>query len=102
MHLVCDKSRSHNKADMTQALIMGKCKSVIDIHHMPAASAKYMSPLDNPIWHSFRETVRKQHPLTASILSRTLFSLSTDETNSAYRKCAITYGTDVYYDQPST
>ena len=77
MHLVCDKSRSHNKADMMQALKMGKCKSVIDVHHMPTASAKYISPLHNPIWHSFRETVRKQHPLTTSnlpsILSRTFF-----------------------------
>ncbi|CAF0977387.1 unnamed protein product [Rotaria sordida] len=106
VHLICDRSRAHNRAEMMQAFIMGKCKSVINVHYMPTASAKYISPLDNPIWHSFRETVRKQHPLTISnlpsILSRTFYSLSRDQIMNAYRKCAITYGTDVFYDQPFT
>jgi hypothetical protein len=31
---------------------------------MPKASAKYISPLDNPTWHVFREVLRKQNPLT--------------------------------------
>ncbi len=71
MHLICDRSRSYNKADMMQAFMTGKRKSVIDVHYMPTASVKYISPLYKKI-------------------------------SSAYRKCAITYGTDVFYDQPST
>ncbi|CAF3229703.1 unnamed protein product, partial [Rotaria sp. Silwood2] len=106
VYLICDRSRAHNLAEMMQAFIMGKSKSVINVHYMPTASAKYISPLDNPIWHSFRETVRIQHPLTISnlpsILSRTFYSLSRDQIINAYRKCAITYGTDVFYDQPFT
>ncbi|CAF3016128.1 unnamed protein product [Rotaria sp. Silwood2] len=106
MYLICDKSRLHNMANMMRPLKTGKCKSIIDIHYMPTASAKYISPLDNPIWHSFRKLVRKQYPFTtvdlSSILSRTFYSLSRQEISNAYRKCAITYGTDVYYDQPST
>ncbi|CAF4054813.1 unnamed protein product [Rotaria sordida] len=106
MHLICDRSRTHNKANMMKALKNGKCKSVIDIHYMPTASAKYISPLDNPLWHSFREVIRKQHPLTTSslpsILSQTFYSLSRKEISGAYRKCAITYGAGVYYDKKST
>ncbi|CAF1123408.1 unnamed protein product [Rotaria sordida] len=106
MHLICDRSRTHNKANMMKALRNSKCKSVIDIHYMPTASAKYISPLDNPLWHSFREVIRKQHPLTTSslpsILSQTFYSLSRIEISGAYRKCVITYGADVYYDKKST
>jgi hypothetical protein len=91
---------------MMQAFMTGKRKSVIDVHYMPTASVKYISQLDNPIWHSVREAIRKQHPLITSdlpsILSQTFYSFSRKEISSAYRKCAITYGTDVFYDQPST
>ncbi len=90
---------------MMQALKTGRCKSVIDIYYMPTASAKYISPLDNPIGHAFRAAVRNQHPLTTinlpSLLSQTFYSLSKEEISDAYRRYAITYGTDVYYDQPS-
>ncbi|CAF1344407.1 unnamed protein product [Rotaria sordida] len=106
MHLIWDRSRTHNKANMMQVFRNGKCKSVIDIHYMPTASAKYISSLDNPLWHSFREVIRKQHPLTTSslpsILSQTFYSLSRKEISGAYRKCAITYGAGVYYDKKST
>ena len=89
---------------MIEALKAGGCQSVVDVCLMPTASAKYVSPLDNPIWHSFREAIRSQHPLTTAnlptILSKTFLSLSEQEINNAYRKCAIVRGTNVFYDQP--
>ncbi|CAF1539553.1 unnamed protein product [Rotaria sordida] len=54
IYLICDKSRAHNKANMIQALRAGKCKSVKKILYMPTASAIYVSPLDNPLWYSFK------------------------------------------------
>lgn len=103
-YLICDKSRAHNKRNMIEALNAGGCGSVIDVCHMPTASAKYVSPLDNPIWHIFREAIRSQHPLTTAnlptILSETFLSLSEQEINNAYRKCAIVRGTNFFYDQP--
>ena len=77
VYLVCDRSRIHNKMDMIQALRTGKCQSVVDVSFMPTASAKYISPLDNPIWHSIKECVRSQYPVTKddlpSLLSETFF-----------------------------
>jgi len=103
-YLICDKSRAHNKRNIIEALKAGKCQSVIDVCYMPTASAKYVSPLDNPIWHSFREAIRSQHPLTTanlpSILSKFFFSLSEQEIKNAYRKCATIRGTNVFYDKP--
>jgi len=72
---------------------------------MPTASAKYISPLDNPLWHSFKETLRGHHPLTLAdlpkLLEQTFLSLSKKEIRSAYRKCAITWGADPFRDKPS-
>ncbi len=105
MYLICDKSRAHNKTNMMEALKADRCNSVVDIYHMPTASAKYISPLDNPIWHAFREVLRKQYPFTTinlpPLLSQTFYSLPEQQISNAYRKCAIIYGYDVYYDQPS-
>ena len=43
--------------DMMQALKSGKCQSIIDVCSMPTTSAKYISPLDNPIWDSIKERI---------------------------------------------
>ncbi|CAF3898161.1 unnamed protein product [Rotaria sp. Silwood1] len=105
IYLICDKSRAHNRQCMIEALKAGKCKSVLDVCYMPTASAKYISPLDNPIWHKYREVIRSQYPITTtnlpSILSQRFFSLTKEEIGNAYRKCAITRGANVFYDQPS-
>ena len=54
LYLICDKNSSHNPIDMIQALSVGKFYCVKKILHMPIGSAKYLSPLDNPLWHPFR------------------------------------------------
>lgn len=104
-YLICDKSRIHNKEDMIEALNIGECESIIDVRYMPTASAKYISPLDNPIWRSIKEHIRSKYPVTTanlpSLLSETFLSLSKKEIKNAYRKCAIVRGADVFYDKPS-
>jgi hypothetical protein len=88
-----------------QALKAGKCKSVVDVCYVPTASAKYTSPLDNPIWYSCKEVSRNHYPVTTinlpSLLSKTFLSLSKREIKNAYRKCAIVREAHVFYDQPS-
>jgi hypothetical protein len=104
LYLICDKSTAHNQVHMMQALKAAKCYSVIKFLYIPTAAAKYLSPLDNPIWHSFKEVIRSQHPLTLmdipELLSQTFYSLSTQEIQNAYRKCGYVYGIDERYDRP--
>ncbi|UJR18616.1 hypothetical protein I4U23_005524 [Adineta vaga] len=104
IYLICDRSTSHNGVNMMEALRAGRCTSVKEIIHMPTASAKYLSPLDNPLWHSFRESIRNQHPLSPTdiplLLSKTFYSLSKQEIKNAYRKCSLIYGNNEYYDRP--
>ena len=47
---------------MLEAFKAGRRPEVVDILFMPTASAKYLSPLDNPLWHSLKEAVRIQYP----------------------------------------
>jgi hypothetical protein len=102
LYLICDKSRTHNQVHMIQALHAGECYSVIKIIYIPTGAAKYLSPLDNPTWHSFREVIRNQHPLVLmdipELLSQIFYSLSTQEIQNAYRKCGYAYGIDDLYD----
>ena len=104
VYLICNKSRAHNKLGMMQAFKDANCPSVIGIHYMPTASAKYISPLDHSLWHSLKETLRGLDPITASnlpmLLSKTFFSLSRTEIRGAYRKCVISYAVDVFNNQP--
>ena len=81
LYLICDKSSSHTQVDMMWALHAGKCYCVNEILYMPTRSAKYWSPFDNPLWHSFKETIRNRHPLISIeipvLLFQTFYSLLT-------------------------
>ena len=57
---------------MLEALKAGPYREVVVVLFMPTASAKYLSPLDNPFWHSFKETVRNQHPFQANDIPESL------------------------------
>lgn len=104
VYLICDKSNAHNDEGMMHALRAGKCRSVKKFLYMPTASAKYLSPLDNPLWHNFKEVIRAEHPLSTtdipSVFSETFYSLSKKMIKNAYRKCGLMPGTDEYYDRP--
>ena len=104
LYLTCGKSSSHNPIDMMLALRVGKSYCVKTILHMPTGSAKHLSPLSNPLWHPFRETIRSKHPLIPidipALLSQTFYSVSTQQITNAYRKCGYTHETDACYDRP--
>ena len=40
IYLICNRSRSHNKADMIEALKISKWQSLVDILYMPTSAAK--------------------------------------------------------------
>ncbi|CAF0997337.1 unnamed protein product [Rotaria sordida] len=94
-------SYARNQANMMQVLQAGKRKSVVKILYMPTVSAKYLSSLVNPLWHSFKQQIRNQHLLVATdiplLLPETFYLLPRKEISNAYRKRGTTYGIDKYY-----
>jgi hypothetical protein len=65
------------------ALRAGKCYSVIKNLYLPTAPTKSLSPLDNSLWHSFKEVIRNQHIFVITdlplLLSQIFHSLTKQE-----------------------
>ena len=76
-------------------------ESIKDILLMPPNAAKRMSPLDNSIFHDWKEEVRKHCPLTRNTIEQVM--------NDAwmkvkplphYKHCGLTRFKDPYFDCP--
>lgn len=58
--LVLDRSKIHNVADIEAVLDNEGCDNIKHILMLPKETAKHVSPLDNALFHEFKEDVRKE------------------------------------------
>lgn len=58
--LVVDGSTAHNTGEMLQAFHDAGCQDIQTIYTMPTNSAKRLSPLDNDLFHDWKEECRKR------------------------------------------
>ena len=108
LYLVLDKATCHSKDKILEVFHDNGCQSLVDIWYMPTQAAKRMSPLDNSIFHDWKERVRKRYPITQD----NILQLMADEWNnqptsnifSHYRHCGLTGRANLYFDcpQPAT
>jgi transposase len=104
LYLVADKASIHQQ-DLVQVFHDRGCQDLQQVLIMPTQAAKRMSPLDNALFHIWKERVRKHAPLT----SDNVVQVMTDEWNklssryiqSQYRKCLLMRGQNVYEDCPA-
>ena len=71
---------------------------------MPTKAAKRLSPLDNVIWHEWKDKVRQHSPLNSSnIVSHmmTAYHSVSVAPNLYYRHFELTDGQSMYKDSPS-
>ncbi len=72
---------------------------------MPTQAAKRLSPLDNALFHIWKEKVRKHAPLTEGnvvrIMSDAWNNISSRYIQSQFRKCRLMAGQNVYDDCPA-
>ena len=100
--LVLDRAPIHMNLDsIRQAFHDRGSESIKDIFLMPPNAAKRMSPLDNSIFHDWKEEVRKHCPLTRNTIEQVM--------NDAwmkvkplphYKHCGLTRSKDPYFDCP--
>ncbi|MDR3549225.1 MAG: hypothetical protein P4M11_13350 [Candidatus Pacebacteria bacterium] len=91
--LVVDQSPIHNTERMLEAFHDWGCQELTEIVLMPSMSAKRLSPLDNALFHDWKERVRKHAPITSENIRR----LMSDEWNNLpasllaahYRHCLL-------------
>jgi hypothetical protein len=103
-YLVLDKSNIHNISEIKQAFHNGLGKDSIQILIIPSQAAKQINPLDNALFHEWKERIR-QHPLlTEETLVTTMknewFATTQRNIKHYYNHCGITRGRNVYNDCP--
>jgi hypothetical protein len=101
--LVVDRSRVHNIERMMEAF-KERGGHVMDIILMPSKAAKRLSPLDNALFHDFKQAVRKHGPLTLrnieQVMSDEWNRITGEQIKSHYHHCGLVCYTDVYRDCP--
>jgi hypothetical protein len=101
--LIIDKATIHKK-DILEVFHDRGCQDLKEVLFMPKKGPKRVSPLDNALFHIWKERVRKHAPLTkdnvVQIMSNEWNSISSKYIQSQYRKCGLMRGTNPYFDCP--
>lgn len=103
--LVMDRASIH-RINVVQEFHDMSCQDVKEIWLMPPQAAKRMSPLDNALFHDWKERVRKRAPITKHNIEQ----IMADEWNNLpsrliaahYKHCLLTHPADPYSDCPDS
>jgi transposase-like protein len=80
----------------------GGAKNIEDVWIFPRNAGKLCDPLDNTLWHSMKEKVRKTNPVDekscAKAVKKAFMGTSAKDLHSYYKKCSLTCGQDPYKD----
>jgi hypothetical protein len=102
--LVVDKASIH-KQDIIQVFHDRGCQDLQEVIFMPTQSPKRLSPLDNALFHIWKDRVRKHAPLTdanvVQVMSKEWENMSSRYIQSQYRKCRLMRHQNVYDDCPA-
>lgn len=104
--LVMDKSNIHHPDKIKLALIDGGCQDVADIIILPTQAAKRMSPLDNSLFHTWKQNILRRGATRSSSLVQVMCdewnNLTRDIIHQQYQHCLIMRQQNVYADCPDT
>jgi hypothetical protein len=104
LYLVMDRSRIHNEEAMMEAF-KERGGHVVYLLKMPPMSAKRLSPLDNSLFHDWKESVRKHGPLTLYNIEQVMADewnkINKKQIQAHYHHCLLTRHYDPYEDCPA-
>ena len=93
-----------NTHEIMQAFHDRGSQSIKEIILMPPSAAKRLSPLDNALFHDWKQLCRQHSPVTNLTIKRVMAdswnSLTSRLLRAHYRNCGLTRGTDPYFDCP--
>jgi hypothetical protein len=101
--LVLDRATIHMDLDaIRQAFRDRGSEAISDILLMPPNAAKRLSPLDNSLFHDWKEECRRHCPATAKTIER-IMSDAWEKLKPGphYLHCGLTRSKDVYFDCPA-
>lgn len=100
---VLDRAPIHTNIDTIRHTFHDRgSQSIHDILLMPPNAAKRLSPLDNSIFHDWKEKVRKHTLVTADTIEQVMND-AWEKMKPAphYKHCGLTASKDVYFDCPA-
>ena len=104
LYLVIDNACIHQQ-DLLQVFHDRGCQDVEQVMFMPTQAAKRMSPLDNALFHTWKNNIRKHAPLTddnvVNVMSDEWNKIKSRDIRSQYRKCLLMRYQNVYEDCPA-
>jgi hypothetical protein len=97
--IVCmDKGLAFKEEEAKQQLQAGGAMNVDQVWILPTNIAKHVSPLDNSLWRSLKERVRKRKPTselqTARFLKEEFMAISPKDIHSYFTNCKLTCQSD--------
>ena len=102
--LVVDRARIHNEERVMEAF-QERGGHVRQLLKMPPTSAKRLSPLDNCLFHDWKEAVRSHGPLTLRNMEQVMADewnkLTAAQIQPHYKHCGLTRRKDPYFDCPA-
>jgi hypothetical protein len=101
--LVLDRAPIHlDLAAIRQTFSDRGSQSIKDILLMPPNAAKRLSPLDNSIFHEWKEEVRKHTPVTRDTIEQVMNDAWMKvNPHPHYKHCGFTRNIDPYFDCPA-
>jgi hypothetical protein len=104
MYLVLDKASCHNEKKIMEAFHDNGCQELVEIWKMPTQAAKRMSPLDNSLFHDWKEAVRNRGAIHESNIEQFMANewnnLPARLLQSHCRHCGLVRWQDPYFDCP--
>jgi hypothetical protein len=97
--IVCmDKGLAFKEEEAKEQFRLGGTYKVKDIWILPTNTAKYVSPLDNTLWHSLKERVRARKPKsedhTAKIVNEEFMAINETDIKNYFKNCKLIRGSD--------
>ena len=97
--IVCmDKGLAFKEEEAKKEFRLGGAANIKEVWILPKNTAKYVSPLDNTLWHSLKQRVRARQPKTeggtARIVKEEFMRISSTDIQSYFKKCKLTRSSD--------
>ena len=103
--LVVDQSGIHNEEKVLEAF-RERGGHVQTLLKLPTTAAKRLSPLDNALFHDWKEAIRKHGPLTLRNIQQVMAdewnNLPKEKIRAHYKHCGLMRSKDPYFDCPAT
>ena len=105
LYLVLDCASIHNEEKIFEALHDRGRGEIVKIIKMPAHSAKRLSPLDNAIFHDWKQLARRMQPLSLRNMKRVMSDaweqVSAADLRAHYYSCGLYDDRSLYFDCPA-